>query len=116
MKPPSPSWNSETVLPSGGAELFGIPRGEKKGPKFAIGEGLTQSGVALVGDAVANMTIGDLESVLDFRNIDQGKTKNAIEKLRKLYFTLVSALMQVASCSMALPQAKGLFASSSLPD
>lgn len=89
IKPPSPSWNWELVRPSGGAELFGISRGESGDLKFVIGDGLTQAGIALLGDAIANMSIGDLESMLDFKNVDPVAAYKVILTLRELYFTLV---------------------------
>jgi hypothetical protein len=37
---------------------------------FIVGQGLSNAGVEMLGKKLANMTIGDIQSMLDMKNLD----------------------------------------------
>lgn len=57
---------------------------------YIVGKGLTMKGVQQLGAMLANMTIGDLEALLDLSNIDAVDIHEIISDLIELATTLVS--------------------------
>ena len=60
------------------------------GSLFVVGQGLSDEGVRLLGKKLANMTIGDVESMLDTKNIDPFLVAQLMLDLRDLMKALVS--------------------------
>lgn len=57
---------------------------------YIIGQGLSELGAKLLGDKLANMTIGDIESLLDMKNIDPILVAQLMKDMRDLAKALVS--------------------------
>ena len=57
---------------------------------FVPGDGLTEHGVRLLGKELANMTIGDLESFLEFNIANPKDIHEIIMDLKELAKALVS--------------------------
>ena len=57
---------------------------------YQIGKGLTKKGVHQLGKMLANLTIGDLEALLDLNNADPSTIHQIIEDLIDLTTALVS--------------------------
>ena len=62
---------------------------------YAIGQGLTEVGAKLLGEKLANMTIGDIESLLDFKDIDPILVAQLMKDMRDLANALVCLLLYV---------------------
>ncbi|KAL5015119.1 hypothetical protein ScPMuIL_009389 [Solemya velum] len=64
---------------------------------FVVGEGLTPAGGKLLGEKLANMTLGDLEAMLDMKNLDPELliqfTLELRDLCRALYSELIEALL-----------------------
>lgn len=56
---------------------------------FIVGNGLSKEGVRLLGKKLACMTIGDLEALLDFKNIDPEKVAELMKNIANLAKALV---------------------------
>lgn len=56
---------------------------------FVAGQGLSQEGVRLLGRKLACMTIGDLEAMLDTRNVDPFEVAQLMKDLMDLAKALV---------------------------
>lgn len=56
---------------------------------FVVGHGLTNEGVRLLGQKLANMTIGHMENLLDIKNVDPIEVLKLIDQLRDLFKALV---------------------------
>ncbi|KAL5014713.1 hypothetical protein ScPMuIL_008983 [Solemya velum] len=61
---------------------------------FVVGEGLTQAGGKLLGEKLADMTIGDLEAMLDMKNLDPELLIQFTLELRDLCRALYSELIE----------------------
>ena len=57
---------------------------------FVVGNGLTEEGVRLLGQKLACMTIGDLEALMDMKNIDPLLVAELFKEMRDLFIALVS--------------------------
>lgn len=57
---------------------------------FIVGNGLSKEGTRLLGKKLACMTIGDLESLLDLKNIDPVKVAELMKNIGDLAKALVS--------------------------
>jgi hypothetical protein len=57
---------------------------------FIVGKGLTNSGVKLLGEKLAIMTIGDLTSLFEMKNIDPILIYQLGKQLKELAKALVS--------------------------
>ena len=57
---------------------------------FVVGKGLTNSGIKLLGNKLAAMTIADLESMLDMKNVDPLEVWKLTNELKDLAKALVS--------------------------
>lgn len=57
---------------------------------FVVGEGLTPAGTKLLGEKLASMTLGDLEAMLDQKNLDPELLVQFTLDLRDLCRVLVS--------------------------
>ncbi|XP_033637723.1 uncharacterized protein LOC117298529 [Asterias rubens] len=88
------------AVTSGGASLFdlsltpGADSGAWQGDVI-IGGGLTLKGLDALGNRIANMTIGELEAMLDLQNIDPFTVVQLMKDLRSLYRTFVSEFIDV---------------------
>ncbi|XP_062596534.1 uncharacterized protein LOC134257978, partial [Saccostrea cucullata] len=60
---------------------------------FIVGNGLSNEGVRLLGQKLACMTIGDLESLLDLKNIDPVKVAELLKELGDLAKALYSEIL-----------------------
>ncbi|XP_063408918.1 uncharacterized protein LOC134692399 [Mytilus trossulus] len=60
---------------------------------FVVGHGLTNEGVRLLGQKLANMTIGDMENLLDIKNVDPIEVLKLIDQLRDLFKALLSEFL-----------------------
>ncbi|XP_038062441.1 uncharacterized protein LOC119732930 [Patiria miniata] len=84
----------------GGASLFdlilspGADSGTWQGDVI-IGGGLTQKGLDALGGRIANMTIGELEAMLDLQNIDPLTLVQLMKELRVLYRTFIEEFIDV---------------------
>lgn len=56
---------------------------------FVVGNGLSKEGTRLLGKKLACMTIGDLESLLDLKNIDPVKVAELMKNIADLAKALV---------------------------
>ncbi|KAJ8320655.1 hypothetical protein KUTeg_002242 [Tegillarca granosa] len=56
---------------------------------YVVGQGLSQEGAKLLGAKLANMTIGDIESMLDTKNIDPFLVVKLMNELKDLARALV---------------------------
>ncbi|XP_076086943.1 uncharacterized protein LOC143057517 [Mytilus galloprovincialis] len=61
---------------------------------FVVGYGLTNAGVRLLGQKLANMTIGDIENLLDMKNVDPVEVSKLIDELRDLFKALLSEFLK----------------------
>jgi hypothetical protein len=59
---------------------------------FVVGNGLSQEGKRLLGKKLACMTIGDLEALLDLKNIDPVKVAELMKNIGDLAKALVRNL------------------------
>ncbi|XP_071798137.1 uncharacterized protein [Asterias amurensis] len=88
------------AVTSGGASLFdlslspGADSGAWQG-NVIIGGGMTLKGLDALGNRIANMTIGELEAMLDLQNIDPFTVVQLMKDLRALYRTFVSEFINV---------------------
>ncbi|XP_022103294.1 uncharacterized protein LOC110986022 [Acanthaster planci] len=85
---------------SGGESLFGISlaAGADSGTwqgNIIIGGGLTQKGLDALGQRIANMTIGELEAMLDLQNIDPFTVVQLMKDLRALFRTFIEEFIDV---------------------
>lgn len=60
---------------------------------FVVGNGLSQEGTRLLGKKLACMTIGDLEALLDLKNIDPVKVAELMKNIGDLAKALVRILV-----------------------
>lgn len=60
---------------------------------FVVGNGLSQEGTKLLGKKLACMTIGDLEALLDLKNIDPVKVAELMKNIGDLAKALVRILV-----------------------
>ena len=58
---------------------------------------LTEKGLDAIGRRIANMTIGELEAMLDLQNIDPFIVVQLMKDLRALYRTFVSVITLIRS-------------------
>jgi len=56
---------------------------------YVVGQGLSQEGAKLLGRKLACMTIGDLESLMDTKNVDPLLVFQLMKDLRELASALV---------------------------
>ena len=68
----------------------GVPSSGRDGDLYVVGSGLSGEGVRLLGQKLANMTIGDIESMMDLKDIDPFKVAELAEDLKDLAKALVS--------------------------
>ncbi|XP_063408925.1 uncharacterized protein LOC134692405 [Mytilus trossulus] len=60
---------------------------------YVVGHGLTNAGVKLLGQKLANMTIGDIENLLDVKNVDPVEIIKLMDQLRDLFRALTSEFL-----------------------
>ncbi|VDI67222.1 Hypothetical predicted protein [Mytilus galloprovincialis] len=60
---------------------------------YVVGHGLTNEGVKLLGQKLANMTIGDIENLLDVKNVDPVEIIKLMDQLRDLFRALTSEFL-----------------------
>ncbi|VDI73733.1 Hypothetical predicted protein, partial [Mytilus galloprovincialis] len=60
---------------------------------FVVGHGLTSHGVKLLGQKLAKMTIGDIENLLDVKNVDPVEVVKLMDELRDLHRALLSEFL-----------------------
>ena len=60
---------------------------------YVIGQGLSEVGAKLLGEKLANMTIGDIETLLDFKDIDPILVAQLMKDMRDLAKALVCLLL-----------------------
>ncbi|KAK3101936.1 hypothetical protein FSP39_007496 [Pinctada imbricata] len=70
------------------------PSRGRAGSMFIVGAGLSQEGVKLLGKKLANMTIGDIESMMDMKNIDPFLVAQLADDLKDLAKALYSDFME----------------------
>ena len=72
--------------------IEGRTRPSRRSPQrtFVVGKGLTNSGIKLLGNKLAAMTIADLESMLDMKNVDPLEIWKLTNELKDLAKALVS--------------------------
>lgn len=71
---------------------------------FVVGNGLSKEGTRLLGKKLACMTIGDLESLLDLKNIDPVKVAELIKNIGDLAKALVSLCKGISNMTISLRQ------------
>ena len=64
---------------------------------FVPGQGLSPAGVKMLGAKLANMTIGDLEAMLDMQNLDPVLVVQLMKNLKDLLRALASLTIFVGS-------------------
>lgn len=74
---------------------------------YVVGQGLSQEGAKLLGAKLANMTIGDLESMLDTKNIDPFLVVKLMNELKDLAKALVS-IQLIVCCFINLKTKKSV--------
>jgi hypothetical protein len=57
---------------------------------FIVGQGLSNSGVEMLGKKLANMAIGDIQAMLDMKNLDPVVGVKLLGQLKDLSKGLVS--------------------------
>lgn len=57
---------------------------------FIVGQGLSNAGVEMLGKKLANMTIGDIQAMLDMKNLDPVVVVKLLGQLKDLAKALVS--------------------------
>lgn len=67
---------------------------------FVVGNGLSKEGTRLLGKKLACMTIGDLESLLDLKNIDPVKVAELMKNIGDLAKALVSLCKSISKISI----------------
>ena len=63
---------------------------------FVVGQGLTNAGVRLLGEKLANMTIGDISSMFDMKNIDPFLIYELGKQLKDLAKALVCPFLIIS--------------------
>lgn len=71
---------------------------------FVVGNGLSKEGTRLLGKKLACMTIGDLESLLDLKNIDPVKVAELMKNIGDLAKALVSLCKGISNITISLRQ------------
>lgn len=61
----------------------------RKNQPFTVGKGLTNDGIKLLGNKLAAMTIADLESMLEMKNVDPLEVLKLTNEVRDLAKALV---------------------------
>ncbi|XP_052081925.1 uncharacterized protein LOC127719726 isoform X2 [Mytilus californianus] len=86
---------SGTFTVQGGEEIFNELDVAVTGIKdaYAIGQGLSEVGAKLLGEKLANMTVGDIETLMDFKNIDPILVAQLMKDLRDLGKALYSEFL-----------------------
>ncbi|VDH98959.1 Hypothetical predicted protein [Mytilus galloprovincialis] len=86
---------SGTFTVQGGEEIFKeldfVVTGIKDA--YSIGQGLSEVGAKLLGEKLANMTVGDIETLMDFKNIDPILVAQLMKDLRDLAKALYSEFL-----------------------
>lgn len=59
---------------------------------FTVGKGLTNNGIKVLGNKLAVMTISDLESMLDMKNVDPVEIQRLTKEIKDLAKALVNML------------------------
>jgi len=59
---------------------------------FVVGQGLSNAGVKSLGQKLAGMTIGDIKSMLDLKNMDPVVVAELLVQIKDLAKALVSVL------------------------
>jgi hypothetical protein len=75
-------------------ELVGAgpsPSAERDGGIYVVGQGLNAKGTKLLSRKLACMTIGDLEAILDLKNMNASQVSLLLSQLKDLVKALVSA-------------------------
>ncbi|CAG2251012.1 unnamed protein product [Mytilus edulis] len=86
---------SGTFTVQGGEEIFNSLDVAVTGIKdaYAIGQGLSEVGAKLLGEKLANMTVGDIETLMDFKNVDPILVAQLMKDLRDLAKALYSEFL-----------------------
>lgn len=66
--------------------------GEKDGGIYMVGEGLNAKGTKLLSQKLACLTIGDLEALLNFKNMNSSQVSQLLSQLKDLAKALVGVL------------------------
>ncbi|XP_076085326.1 uncharacterized protein LOC143056125 [Mytilus galloprovincialis] len=86
---------SGTFTVQGAEEIFKELKVAVTGIKdaYAIGQGLSEVGAKLLGEKLANMTVGDIETLMDFKNVDPILVAQLMKDLRDLAKALLSEFL-----------------------
>jgi hypothetical protein len=76
---------------------------------FVVGQGLSPEGAKLLGKKLACMTIGDLEGLLELKNIDPFKVAELLGHLKDLAKALVGLLLRPFSTQLFITTNRKLF-------
>lgn len=69
------------------------PSGEKDGGIYMVGQGLNAKGTKLLSQKLACLTIGDLEALLNFKNMNSSQVSQLLSQLKDLAKALVSLVL-----------------------
>ncbi|ESO82597.1 hypothetical protein LOTGIDRAFT_236952 [Lottia gigantea] len=75
---------------------------------FVVGKGLTGAGLKLLGAKLANMTIGEIMTLVDTKNIDPEKALELVKQIRNLASALYSEVLDAVLSGQAADTFKSL--------
>ncbi|XP_072033446.1 LOW QUALITY PROTEIN: uncharacterized protein [Amphiura filiformis] len=89
----------------GGEDIFGllsdgVSTGFWRG-STVVGGGITEKGADALTRQIANMTIGELEAMLDLQNIDPLKALEVMREFRKLFRVLIEEVVDAVTSGKA---------------
>lgn len=67
--------------------------GEKDGGIYMVGQGLNAKGTKLLSQKLACLTIGDLEALLNFKNMNSSQVSQLLSQLKDLAKALVGVVV-----------------------
>lgn len=85
-----------TILAESIENLMGrgpSPSGEKDGGIYMVGQGLNAKGTKLLSQKLACLTIGDLEALLNFKNVNSSQVSQLLSQLKDLAKALVGVVV-----------------------
>lgn len=68
----------------------------RKNQPFKVGQGLTNDGIKVLGNKLAAMTISDLESMLDMKNVDPVEIWKLTKEIKDLAKGLVNIFHHIS--------------------
>lgn len=69
------------------------PSGEKDSGIYMVGQGLNAKGTKLLSQKLACLTIGDLEALLNFKNMNSSQVSELLSQLKDLAKALVGVVV-----------------------